>query len=55
MLQAGGLALSQPIYVKDGYQVVQLVEAAEGHGFPDRSLSTLPITDDTKHSVTEGV
>lgn len=55
MLQAGGLTLSQSIYVKDSYQVVQLVEAAEGHGFPDRPLGTLPITNDTEHAVTEGV
>lgn len=43
VLQGGGVALAQAVDVKNGNQVVQLVDAGEGHGLPHGALGQLPV------------
>jgi len=52
MLEHGGVALAEPVDVKHGHEVVELVEAGEGEGLPDGAFRTLPVTHQAVHTVT---
>src|SRR5262249_18439426 len=42
--ECGGLALAQPIDIDDGDQIVQLINARQGSGFPDAAFRALAVT-----------
>lgn len=44
MLQWGWVTLAQPVDVKNGNEVVQLVNPGKGHGLPDRALGHFPVS-----------
>lgn len=44
MLEGSGLRLAEAIDVKDGHQVVELLDTSKAQGFPNAALSTLTIT-----------
>lgn len=52
VLQWSRVALTQPVDVQDGHQVVQLIVGGEGHGLPHRALRQLSITQQAEHPVT---
>ena len=46
-----GFALAQPVHIKDGHQVVQLVVPGKVHCLPDGALCRFTISNDTVHTV----
>ena len=47
MLESSGFRLAKTVDVKDGHQVVELLDASKAQSFPDAALSTLSITNQT--------
>ncbi|CAN7989506.1 unnamed protein product, partial [Ixodes hexagonus] len=51
VLEGGGLALSQPVDVEDGHQIVEVVVARKRQRLPDGALRRLPIPNHAVHTV----
>lgn len=51
MLQRCSLALSQAVYIQNGYQVVQAIMGSKSHGLPHGTLRALAISQQAVHSI----
>lgn len=51
MLEGSGLWLTKTIDIKNGHQIVQLLDSCKAQSLPDATLSTFTITNETVGSV----